>query len=60
MLRVELVSALSRMKCYDSETKKILVFLADNFTLKAFVVCMLNASRVEIDHYKEGCAGMSV
>jgi IS4 transposase len=40
---------LSRVKYYDSETKKILVFLTNNFTLPPLTICMLYRSRWQVE-----------
>jgi hypothetical protein len=40
---------LRRVKYYDSETKKILVFLTNNFTLPPLTICMLYRSRWQIE-----------
>lgn len=40
---------LRRVKYYDSETKKILVFLTNNFTLPPLTICMLYRSRWQVE-----------
>jgi hypothetical protein len=40
---------LRRVKYYDSETKKLLVFLTNNFTLPPLTICMLYRSRWQVE-----------
>jgi IS4 transposase len=40
---------LRRVKYYDSETKKTLVFLTNNFTLRPLTICMLYRSRWQVE-----------
>ena len=40
---------LRRVKYYDSETKKSLVFLTNNFTLPSLTICMLYRSRWQVE-----------